>query len=77
MSTVVRGAKPCLYSDHTLSLNEIAAKLGRSSTSIEHRARKLGLHRRHKHANINHRYFHDIATTEQAYLLGCSRRMEA
>jgi hypothetical protein len=31
-----------LYSDRTLSLNEIAAKFGRSSTSIEHCARKLG-----------------------------------
>jgi hypothetical protein len=59
-----------LYSDRTLSLNEIAAKLGRSSTSIEHRARRLGLQRRHKNAEINQRYFQDIATTEQAYLLG-------
>ena len=59
-----------LYGDSTLSLNEIAAKFGRSSTSIEHRARKLGLQRRHKHANINQRYFHDITTLEQAYLLG-------
>ena len=59
-----------LYSDRTLSLNEIASKFGRSSTSIEHRARKLGLQRRHKHAAINQRYFQEITSTEQAYLLG-------
>jgi hypothetical protein len=46
-----------VYSDHTLSLNEIAAKLGRSSISIEHGARTLGLRRRHKNAAINQRYF--------------------
>jgi hypothetical protein len=59
-----------LYSDRTLPIHEIAEKLGRSSTSIEHRARKLGLRRQHKHADINQRYFHNIATKEQAYLLG-------
>ncbi len=59
-----------LYSDRTLPINEIAAQLGRSSEAIGKQARTLRLRRRHKNADINQRYFHDIATTEQAYLLG-------
>jgi hypothetical protein len=59
-----------LYSDHTLPISEIAMQLGFSSKAIGNQARSLGLRRRHKNADINQRYFHDIATTEQAYLLG-------
>jgi hypothetical protein len=59
-----------LYSDRTLPITEIAAKLGRSREAIGKQARTLGLQRRHKNAEINQRYFHNIATKEQAYLLG-------
>jgi hypothetical protein len=40
------------------------------SFTFEKQACALGLWRRHQNANINVRFFQDIATAEQAYLLG-------
>lgn len=58
-----------LYAEGLL-IHNIAGQLGRSGEAIEKKARSLGLWKRHKNADINSRYFRDIASPEQAYFLG-------